>query len=105
MAKREKLTEKKVRGYKPKPKAFYVLDTDAKGLRLRVLPSGRKVWYFRGSCNNTDRVVNLGEYHPEHYPLKKARSKAAERIDRRACFPATPRESSDDRLAPHWATG
>lgn len=93
---KKRLNKRIVEGLKPKAKAYDVLDTEAAGLRLRVLPppSGLKVWYHRGRCHGRDRWVKLGEYHPEVLDVKAARLKSAET---RAAFQRGDDPTADDR--------
>lgn len=76
--KTERLTQRKIEGYELKEKVYDVLDTEARGLRLRVHPSGLKCWYHRGRCNGRPLMPKLGEYHRKHYNLEKARKRSAE---------------------------
>lgn len=57
---------------KPRDKRYSV--ADGNGLTLRVMPSGRKIWYFRTSCSGRVADKRLGE-HPD-MSLMQARQKA-----------------------------
>lgn len=57
---------------KPRDKRYSV--ADGNGLTLRVMPSGRKIWYLRTSCSGRVADKRLGE-HPD-MSLMQARQKA-----------------------------
>lgn len=66
------LSSKKIAAMKPRDKRYSV--ADGNGLTLRVMPSGRKIWYFRTSCSGRVADKRLGE-HPD-MSLMQARQKA-----------------------------
>ena len=65
MAKRERITtDKQVRAFKAEEAVYEHAVKDGMGLRLRVSPTGRKVWRYRYRNRTTGalEVVTLGEY-------------------------------------------
>lgn len=66
------LSSKKIAAMKPRDKRYSV--ADGNGLTLRVMPSGRKIWYLRTSCSGRVADKRLGE-HPD-MSLMQARQKA-----------------------------
>lgn len=66
------LTPKKIAALEPREKRFSV--ADGNGLTLRVMPSGKKIWYLRTSCSGRVADKKLGEYPDMN--LAQARQKA-----------------------------
>lgn len=66
------LSSKKIAAMKPRDKRYSV--ADGNGLTLRVMPSGRKIWYLRTSCSGRVADKRLGEL-PD-MSLMQARQKA-----------------------------
>lgn len=66
------LSYKKIAAMKPRDKRYSV--ADGNGLTLRVMPSGRKIWYLRTSCSGRVADKRLGEL-PD-MSLMQARQKA-----------------------------
>jgi len=75
---RKRLNIRIVDSLKPKAGKYDVIDTEGRGLVLRVRPSGKKTWYVRGRLEGRDTWRRLGDYHREHFAVKAARDKAAE---------------------------
>lgn len=66
------LSSKKIAALKPREKRYSI--ADGNGLTLRVMPSGRKIWYLRTSCSGRVADKKLGEYPDMN--LAQARQKA-----------------------------
>jgi integrase len=78
-----KFTEKSLREILPQNKAYKLSDQTRRGegtLFLKVLPDGRKDFYFRYRHNKTDRTIKIGRFksNPSEggLSLKEAREKA-----------------------------
>ena len=68
------LTDQQVRSARPKANPVDLRDGFSRGLVLKVLPSGQKVWTVRYRYRGTQRRLQLGEY--PQLSLAKAREKA-----------------------------
>lgn len=66
------LSSKKIAALKPREKRYSI--AAGNGLTLRVMPSGRKIWYLRTSCSGRVADKKLGEYPDTN--LAQARQKA-----------------------------
>lgn len=66
------LSSKKIAALKPREKRYSI--ADGNGLTLRVMPSGKKIWYLRTSSSSHVADKKLGEY-PD-MSLMQARQKA-----------------------------
>lgn len=66
------LSSKKIAAMKPREKRYSI--ADGNGLTLRVLPSGKKIWYLRTSSSSRVADKKLGEYPDMN--LAQARQKA-----------------------------
>lgn len=80
MATRATLTASAIEALRPRDDRYEVSDTGAKGLRLRVLPSGTKVFLWRVS--SLKRVITIGPWSkepaPGHVTLEQARVRLVE---------------------------
>lgn len=65
------LTDTKIRGARPREKAYKLADGD--GLTLLVNPSGSKWWRLRYRFGGREKMLSVGVY-PD-VPLKQARDK------------------------------
>lgn len=65
------LTQSVVQRAKPRARKYEIACTRVRGLRLRVLPSGKKVYVARVFKGGKDRRVRIGAV--EHIPLEEAR--------------------------------
>lgn len=54
------LSSKKIAALKPREKRYSI--ADGNGLTLRVMPSGKKIWYLRTSSSSRVADKKLGEY-------------------------------------------
>jgi len=74
----QRLTDRTIKALKPKAKPYDKKDTEVRGLRVRVMPSGQRSFVllarYPGSTNPTRRA--LGEYGV--MTLEEARDKARE---------------------------
>ena len=66
------LSSKKIAALKPREKRYSI--ADGNGLTLRVMPSGKKIWYLRTSSSSRVADKKLGEYPDMN--LAQARQKA-----------------------------
>lgn len=66
------LSSKKIAAMKPREKRYSI--ADGNGLTLRVMPSGKKIWYLRTSSSSRVADKKLGEYPDMN--LAQARQKA-----------------------------
>lgn len=66
------LSSKKIAALKPREKRYSI--ADGNGLTLRVMPSGKKIWYLRTSSSSRVADKKLGEYPDIN--LAQARQKA-----------------------------
>lgn len=62
----DKLTDLLIKNLKPKAKEHIVREKG--GFGVRVLPSGRKVFFFMYRIDGQRRFLNLGTYKDTHYP-------------------------------------
>ncbi len=74
---RKRLNIRVVDSLKPEATKYDVIDTEGRGLILRVRPSGKKTWYVRGRLGGRDTWRKIGDYHKEHLNVKAARDRAA----------------------------
>ncbi|MCK9362174.1 MAG: tyrosine-type recombinase/integrase [Syntrophales bacterium] len=65
------LTDLQIKKLKPMEKRYEV--TDAKGLSIRIKPTGGKSWFFRYMFEGAPRIMTLGEY--PGIPLEEARKR------------------------------
>jgi integrase len=75
-----KLTHKIIDKLKPAEKAYYVSDDSMPGLRVRINPTGRKVFVYESRVNRKQRRVSLGQYGK--ITLKAAEDLAKQSADR-----------------------
>jgi integrase len=57
-----KLTDKNIKGLKPRERRYDVTDSDRRGLMLRVQPTGTKTFFYRYHINGRQFRVKLGNY-------------------------------------------
>lgn len=97
------LTDRGIRGLKPRAKQFEVSDPKTAGLTLRVLPSGAKRWSFRFRNGSRWGRIALGPY--PQVGLADARDLAGEhtRAVRRGGNPSA--ERRQQRQAEHYTFG
>jgi integrase len=69
------LTEAIARGLKPKDHRYTISED---GLTIEVHPSGKKTLYSKYREHGVQRKELLGEYHPERFTIKDARTKVIE---------------------------
>jgi integrase len=100
---RRALTVTKIEAMRPKDRRYEVTDSVARGLQLRIEPSGRKVWLHRYTWNDESIRLTLDDY--EHLPLLEARARIKVNqdllhrgIDPRSAQP--PRRTSSKRPPP-----
>ena len=60
-ARKVQLTELAVRKLKPEATPYCIWDTKARGLAVRMLPSGRKSWFMVYSRQGRPRWLHLGD--------------------------------------------
>ena len=72
-------TDSELKGAKPEAGSYELTDTQARGLRLRVQPSGSKrFWYrYKGTDGKSHRIL-IGEYGHNRVTLTDARAKRHE---------------------------
>ena len=70
---RRALTVTKIEALRPKSRRYEVTDSVARGLQLRIEPSGRKVWLHRYTWEDESIRLTLEDY--EYLPLLEARSR------------------------------
>lgn len=57
-------TDTALKKIKPEAGLVELVDTSRKGLRLRLYPTGKKVFVFRYRFNERSRILTIGEYSP-----------------------------------------
>jgi len=88
------LTDRTIRGLKPKTNSYRVADSALRGLNLKIQPSGRKVWILRYTYSGKTKFHKLGEY-PE-MSLSEARDAARDTKARLA--------AGNGQQAANWGT-
>ena len=58
-------TDTALKKIKPEAGLVELVDTSRKGLRLRLYPTGKKVFVFRYRFNERSRILTIGEYSPD----------------------------------------
>lgn len=78
MTNRLKFTKRALESLKPGGKISYVYDTETRGLRIAVHPSGRKTFSLYRKFNQKPITIPLGEF--PHVSVEQARKDASQKI-------------------------
>jgi integrase len=84
---RTRLTSNTIEGLKPKPKLYEVTDGSCAGLKLRVRPSGAKVWAYRFYWENERQLLQLGTWPEMNLATARERAIAARKLVREGIDP------------------
>ncbi len=74
-----RFTDRSLKALKPELKRYEIAESNGRGFRIRVFPSGKKSFVWRYKYQGRSRVLVLGQY-PEEISLSKAHSLHAEYV-------------------------
>ncbi|MDO5758525.1 MAG: site-specific integrase [Rhodobacterales bacterium] len=100
MRKRERLTEKLVRGAETRPKAWQIFDTEVLGLSICIYPSGSRSFMFDYRATGRQRWLTIGRWPEWNVTAARERAKALRRDVDSGLDPMAEREET--REAPRF---
>ncbi len=77
-----KFTDQALKSLKPKDTRYEIPETNGRGFRVRVYPSGRKSFVFRYRFGDRSRVVVYDGNFPDQLTLAEAHEKHARDVRR-----------------------
>ena len=95
------LTEKQIRAAKPRSALYYL--NDGQNLRLRVDPSGTKLWRYRYRYGGRENTLGLGRYPEITLAMARERRDAARRTLANGVDPAAAKKAAKVALGNTFA--
>lgn len=77
---RARLTSNQIEGLKPRPKLYEITDGSCAGLKLRIRPSGTKVWAYRFYWEGRRQLLQLGMWPDTNLATARERAIAARKL-------------------------
>jgi integrase len=77
---RARLTSNTIEGLTPRPKLYEITDGNCAGLKLRIRPSGSKVWAYRFYWGGRRQLLQLGTWPDMNLSTARERAIAARKL-------------------------